>query len=126
MQITVTGANSDLHSGRYGAFAPTAARSAAELAASFHDAEGRVAVDGFYDRVIELTADEKAEAALTADDESLVAADLDVPELWGEAGYSAQELAWARPTLDINGIWGGDKLRSPTRTGGFQPTCNPL
>lgn len=107
MQITVTGANSDLHSGRYGAFAPNAARSAAELAASFHDADGRVAVAGFYDRVIELTPNEKAEAALTADDETDVAADLDVRELWGEAGYSAQERAWARPTLDINGIWGG-------------------
>lgn len=107
MQITVAGANSDLHSGRFGAFAPNAARSAAELAASFHDADGRVAVDGFYDRVVELTLDEKAEAALTAEAEAKVAADLGVPELWGEAGYTAQERAWARPTLDINGIWGG-------------------
>ncbi|MDQ3656624.1 MAG: dipeptidase [Chloroflexota bacterium] len=107
MQITVTGANSDLHSGRYGAFAPNAARSAAELAASFHDVDGRVVVNGFYDRVIELTPQEKAEATLTADDETVVAADLDVPELWGESGYTAQERAWARPTLDINGIWGG-------------------
>ncbi len=81
MQITVTGANSDLHSGRYGAFAPNAARSAAELAASFHDADGRVAVDAFYDRVVELTPEEKAEAALTADDETAFAANLDVPEL---------------------------------------------
>ncbi len=107
MQITVTGANSDLHSGRYGAFAPNAARSAAELAASFHDGEGRVAVAGFYDRVVELTGDEKAEAALTADDETAVAASLGIPELWGEIGYTSQERAWARPTLDINGIWGG-------------------
>jgi acetylornithine deacetylase/succinyl-diaminopimelate desuccinylase-like protein len=107
MQITVTGANSDLHSGRYGAYVPNAARAAAELAASFHDADGRVAVAGFHDRVIELTPDEKAEAALTAEDEVLVAANLGVPELWGESGYTAQERAWARPTLDINGIWGG-------------------
>ncbi len=107
MQVTVTGASSDLHSGRFGAFAPNAARSAAELAASFHDANGRVAVEGFYDQVVELTPDEKAEAALTADDESVVAAQLGVPELWGESGYTARERAWARPTLDINSIWGG-------------------
>lgn len=107
IQITVTGANSDLHSGRFGAIAPNAARSAAELAASFHDAIGRVAVEGFYDRVLELTPSEKAEAALTAEDEKVIATNLAVPELWGEAGYTAQERVWARPTLDINGIWGG-------------------
>jgi acetylornithine deacetylase/succinyl-diaminopimelate desuccinylase-like protein len=66
-----------------------------------------VAVEGFYDRVLELTAEEKAEAALSAEDEATIANDLDVPELWGETGYTAQERVWARPTLDINGIWGG-------------------
>ena len=54
-----------------------------------------------------MTPEDKAEAALTADDETAFAANLDVPELWGEPGYTAQERAWSRPTLDINGIWGG-------------------
>ncbi len=52
MQVNIRAANSDLHSGRYGAFVPNAARSAGELVASFHDADGRVAVEGFYDRVL--------------------------------------------------------------------------
>lgn len=127
MEVTVTGANSDLHSGRYGAFAPNAARAAAELAASFHDAEGRVAVEGSYDQVVELTADERDEAALTAEDEAQVAASLRVAELWGEAGYTAQERAWARPTLDINGIssgfqGAGSKTVTPARAS-IKLTC---
>ncbi|CAA9577337.1 MAG: Acetylornithine deacetylase/Succinyl-diaminopimelate desuccinylase and related deacylases [uncultured Thermomicrobiales bacterium] len=107
IQIAIRGANSDLHSGRYGAYVPNAARSAGELIASFHDGDGRVAVDGFYDRVIELTAGERAEAAATAEDDASTLRALDIPELWGEAGYTAQERLWARPTLDINGVWSG-------------------
>jgi acetylornithine deacetylase/succinyl-diaminopimelate desuccinylase-like protein len=107
MQIDVYGASTDLHSGSYGSLVPNAARAAAQIAASFHDAEGRVAVPGFYDRVIELTEEEKAEAALGARDEAELAASLGLTELVGEPGYTAQERVWARPTLDINGIWGG-------------------
>jgi len=107
MQIDITGANTDLHSGRFGAIAPNAARAAAELAASFHDRDGRVAVDGFYDRVVELTEEERAGAAQVAQDEAELAASLGLDVLWGEAGYTAQERIWARPTLDVNGIWGG-------------------
>ena len=107
LEITIRGANSDLHSGRYGAFVPNAARSAGELIASFHDRDGRVAVDGFYDRVVELTAAERAEAATTAVADAMTLQALDIPELWGEAGYTAQERMWARPTLDINGVWSG-------------------
>ncbi len=107
LEITVRGANTDLHSGQFGAITPNAARSAAELAASFHTADGKVAVAGFYDRVLELTADEKAEAAAVPWDEQRTLDDLGLRELWGEAGYTPQERIWARPTLDINGIWGG-------------------
>lgn len=107
VQIDITAANSDLHSGRFGAYVANAARSAGELIASFHTAEGRVAVPGFYDAVVELTAAERAEAALTAQPDEDVLRSLDIDELWGEAGYTAQERQWARPTLDINGVWGG-------------------
>lgn len=107
IQVNLRAANSDLHSGRYGAFVPNAARSAGELVASFHEADGRVAVEGFYDRVVELTAAERAEAAATATDDEETLRELDLPELWGEWGYTAQERQWARPTLDINGLWSG-------------------
>jgi acetylornithine deacetylase/succinyl-diaminopimelate desuccinylase-like protein len=107
MEITVRGANTDLHSGGFGAIAPNTARSAAELVATFHDAEGRVAVEGFYDGVIELTDAEKSEAAAVPWDETKTTVELGLDELWGEPGYTPQERIWARPTLDINGIWGG-------------------
>jgi acetylornithine deacetylase/succinyl-diaminopimelate desuccinylase-like protein len=107
LEITIRGANTDLHSGQFGAIAPNAARAAAELAASFHIADGKVAVEGFYDRVVELTASEKTEAAAVPWDESATLTDLGLPSLWGETGYTPQERIWARPTLDINGIWGG-------------------
>lgn len=107
MEIVVRGASTDLHSGGFGAIAPNAARSAAELVASFHDAEGRVAVQGFYGGVIELTEGEKAEAAAVPWDEEKTLGDLGLGELWGEPGCTPQERIWARPTLDINGIWGG-------------------
>jgi acetylornithine deacetylase/succinyl-diaminopimelate desuccinylase-like protein len=91
MQIDVYGASTDLHSGSYGSLAPNAARAAAQIAASFHDPEGRIAVPGFYDRVIELTDEEKAEAAVGARDEAELAASLGLTELVGEPGYTAQE-----------------------------------
>lgn len=107
LEITVRGANTDLHSGQFGAIVPNAARAAAELAASFHTADGKVAIGGFYDRVLELTEGEKAEAAAVPWDEMATLADLGLSTLWGETGYTPQERIWARPTLDINGIWGG-------------------
>ncbi len=86
LEITVRGANTDLHSGQFGAIAPNAARSAAELVASFHTADGKVAVTGFYDRVLELSDDEKAEAAAVPWSERETLADLDLQQFWGEAG----------------------------------------
>ena len=107
LQIDLVGASTDLHSGSYGSLAPNAARAIGELAASFHDAAGRVAIAGFYDDVLELNEDEKAEAARGARDETELAASLGLTSLIGEPGYTAQERVWARPTLDINGIWSG-------------------
>lgn len=107
MQIDVTTSSTDLHSGSYGAAAPNAVQALVQLAATFHTADGRVAVEGFYDAVRELTEEERAEIAAvpTSDDEFMREAG--IHGLWGEPGYSVLERRWARPTLDMNGIHGG-------------------
>jgi acetylornithine deacetylase/succinyl-diaminopimelate desuccinylase-like protein len=106
-QIRLTTANSDLHSGMYGATVPNAVQAMVQLAATFHDANGRVQVEGFYDTVRDLTAEERAEIAEVPFDEATFKAGIGLDELWGESGWSPIERIWARPTLDLNGIWGG-------------------
>jgi len=106
-QINLTTANSDLHSGMYGATVPNAVQAMVQLAATFHDANGRVQVEGFYDKVHDLTDEERAEIAEVPFDEAAFREELGLEELWGEAGWTPVERMWARPTLDMNGIWGG-------------------
>jgi acetylornithine deacetylase/succinyl-diaminopimelate desuccinylase-like protein len=107
LQINLTTGSTDLHAGSYGAAVPNAAQAIAKLAASFHDENGRVMVDGFYDDVIDLTDQDRAEfkAAAIPDDELMTEAG--VRATWGEPGYSAPERRGGRPTIDVNGIWGG-------------------
>jgi acetylornithine deacetylase/succinyl-diaminopimelate desuccinylase-like protein len=107
LQINLSTGSTDLHSGGYGAAVPNAAQAIAKLASSLHDENGRVLVDGFYDDVIDLTAEDRAEfkAAETPDDDLL--AEAGVRALWGETGYTAQERRGGRPTIDVNGIWSG-------------------
>ncbi len=106
-QIDLRTANTDLHSGQAGAAVPNAIERLARLVSSFHTPDGRVAVQGFYDSVRDLTPAERAEIARVPFDERQFAAGLDLPALWGEPGYSALERIWARPTVDFNGFWGG-------------------
>ncbi len=106
-QIDLRTAAGDLHSGMYGAVVPNAVRAMARLLASFHDAEGRVAVEGFSDAVREPTAEERAEIAQVPFDEAEYRAQAGVEALRGEPGYGPLERAWLRPTLDLNGVWGG-------------------
>ena len=106
-QVNLRTANTDLHSGMYGAKVPNAVQSMVQLAATFHDSDGRIAVDGFYDNVVDLTGAERAEIALVAEDEEALKAELGIDSLWGEPGWTAREREWGRPTLDLNGIWGG-------------------
>lgn len=106
-QVTLTTANSDLHSGMYGAMVPNAVQGLVQLAATLHDAEGRVLVDGFYDAVRHLSDEERAEMAGIPVDETALMDELGLDALWGEPGWSARERQWARPTFDLNGIWGG-------------------
>lgn len=107
VQVNLTTANTDLHSGSYGAWVPNAVQSMAQLAATFHDDKGRVQVEGFYDTVRELTSSEREEMALLEMDEAAEKEKLGIDSLWGEEGFSPRERQWARPTVDLNGIWGG-------------------
>jgi len=107
LEIAVQGAKSDLHSGLYGGIVQNAIHALVELLASLRDPSGRVLVKGFYDAVEPVSADETAALLSLADDETQLATSLGVPELFGEAGYTALERNWVRPTLEINGIYGG-------------------
>lgn len=107
MQIDVQGATSDLHSGSYGGAVQNPLHALAAIVASLRDKDGKVLVDGFYDGVRELTADEKANIAATPFDEAEFLAGIGVSETFGEPGYSTLERLWARPTLELNGMWGG-------------------
>lgn len=97
----------DLHSGSYGASAPNAVEALTRLVASMHDAAGRVTVPGFYDDVRALTPAERAQIAAIPFDEEEFRRLVGAPALWGEPGYSVLERNWTRPTLDLNGLWGG-------------------
>lgn len=108
LEIRVHGPNRDLHSGTYGGAVTNPANSLAQIIASLRDPEtGRVRIEGFYDRVRPLEDWERKEFAALPFDEEEYKAELGVDALFGEEGYSTRERAWARPTCDVNGIWGG-------------------
>jgi acetylornithine deacetylase/succinyl-diaminopimelate desuccinylase-like protein len=107
LEMTVRGAASDLHSGLFGGAVPNPLHELARLVASLHDDAGRVNVPGFYDDVLPLTAEERAMLARLPFDEEEYKASLGLKELYGEAGYTTIERIGARPTLELNGMWGG-------------------
>ncbi len=107
LQIDVQGAKTDLHSGGYGGTIRNPAHVLAELLASMHDATGRIAVDGFYDDVADLTPEERAAIARVPFDEEEYLDNLGLEATFGEAGFSTRERVWARPTLEVNGMWSG-------------------
>jgi len=107
LELTLTGPAKDLHSGRHGGAVANPLHAMARLIASLHDADGRVAVAGFYDRVRELSAAERAEIAALPFDESAYLAQVGAPAAVGEPGYGTLERQWTRPTLEVNGLWGG-------------------
>lgn len=107
MELLVTGPSMDLHSGVYGGAVANPATAVARLAASLHDADGKVTIPGFYDGVKDIQAWEReAWAKLPVNDEEMLA-NTGVPALVGEAGYSSVERCYARPTAEVNGIGGG-------------------
>ncbi|MCL6516684.1 dipeptidase [Alicyclobacillus sp.] len=107
LEVHVQGANSDLHSGLYGGMVQNAVHALVEVLSSMRGPDGRIRVAGFYDEVQPLSAEERRAFLNLGDDEAATAQRLGVDTLFGEAGYTALERVWARPTLEINGIWGG-------------------
>lgn len=107
LEFTLTGAAKDLHSGRHGGAVANALHAMAELVAGLHAPDGRVAVAGFYDDVVDLTDAERAALALLPFDSTDYLAQTGAPATFGEAGYTTLERMWARPTLEVNGMWGG-------------------
>jgi acetylornithine deacetylase/succinyl-diaminopimelate desuccinylase-like protein len=106
-QIDVTGPSLDLHSGTYGGNVQNPAIALARIITALKHEDGSVAVEGFYDEVRTLSAEERAEFARLPLDEAAFVAKLGVPALFGEPGFLPLERRGARPTLDVNGIWGG-------------------
>ncbi len=107
LQLDVRGARSDLHSGLHGGLAPNPLNALASLLASMWTPAGQVTVAGFYNGVHTLTESERAEIATVPFNEVSYRQSLGIEALVGEPGYGPLERNWARPTLDVNGLWGG-------------------
>ena len=107
LELTLTAASKDLHSGRHGGAVANPLHAMARLIATLHDADGRIAVAGFYDRVRELTPEERATIGALPFDEAVYLAQVGAPAPYGEVGYTTLERLWTRPTLEVNGMWGG-------------------
>jgi len=106
MQIDVEGPAQDLHSGTYGGAVVNPATALARIIASFHDEDGRVQIDGFYDDVDPMPEYREQIRALPFDDEAF-RAEVGAPALGGEKGYTTLERVWIRPTVEVNGLLSG-------------------
>lgn len=107
LEVTVDGPGADLHSGMFGGALRNPINALASMIAGLHDADGRVAVPGFYDDVVSLTDAERQSIAALPFDEAEWLRSTGAPAPAGERGYSTLERLWVRPTLDCCGIWGG-------------------
>ncbi|MFQ5915239.1 MAG: dipeptidase [Nitrospinota bacterium] len=107
LEVILTGPDRDLHSGGYGGTVDNPVNVLVRLLASLMDEDGGVAIPGFYDDVLPLEDWEREAFAALPLDEADYRGSLGVPALFGEKGYSTLERKWARPTLDVNGIYGG-------------------
>ncbi len=107
IEVEVTGPNRDLHSGVYGGAVANPATILAKMIASCHDENNHITIPGFYDDVVVATEEERKEMAKAPYDEKEYMDDLGVKALWGEKGYTTNERTGIRPTLEVNGIWGG-------------------
>ena len=107
VEVEVTGPNRDLHSGLYGGCVANPINVLAQMIASLHDSTGKITIPGFYDKVIELSDEERAEMAKAPFSHEAYCKALDIEETMGEAGYTTMERGSIRPTLDVNGMWGG-------------------
>ena len=106
-EVTITGPNKDLHSGMFGGAAMNPIRVMSRIIASLHDDTGRITVPGFYDGVPEISDELRAQWDGLGFDHKAFLGDVGLSDLAGEAGRSALEMLWARPTCEVNGIGGG-------------------
>ena len=107
MEVEVTGPNRDLHSGTFGGAVGNPINILSKMIASMTDENNRITIPGFYDKVVELSGEDRAKIATAPFSEEEYKKELEVDALAGEAGYTALEQLGIRPTLDVNGIWGG-------------------
>ncbi|MDL5047690.1 dipeptidase [Oscillatoria amoena NRMC-F 0135] len=107
VEVEVTGPNRDLHSGVYGGAVANPVNVLAKMIASLHDENGRVTIPGFYDKVVELSAADREALNKAPFDLTKYKKELSIEEVQGERGYTTLERTGIRPTLDVNGIWGG-------------------
>ena len=107
VEVEVTGPGRDLHSGVYGGAVANPINTLCSMIASLHDHEGSVTIPGFYDKVVELSASERQELNKAPFDLKGYKSELSIKEINGEKGYTTLERTGIRPTLDVNGIWGG-------------------
>ena len=107
IQVEVTGANRDLHSGTYGGAVANPITILCKMIASCHDENNHITIPGFYDDVAVPTQEERGLLAKAPFDEEEYKKELGIKELWGEKNYTTNERTGIRPTLELNGIWGG-------------------
>ncbi|WP_242131385.1 dipeptidase [Aestuariivivens marinum] len=107
VEVEVTGPNRDLHSGLYGGAVANPINILAEMITSLHDENNHITIPGFYDKVEELSISEREEMAKAPFNLEHYKNVLDIDAVYGETGYSTNERTSIRPTLDVNGIWGG-------------------
>ncbi|TNE28252.1 MAG: dipeptidase [Bacteroidetes bacterium] len=107
VEVKVTGPNRDLHSGLYGGAVANPINILTQMIASLHDEHNRITVEGFYDKVLPVSDEEREGMARAPFSLEEYKKALDLSDVWGEEGYSTIERASIRPTLDVNGIWGG-------------------
>jgi acetylornithine deacetylase/succinyl-diaminopimelate desuccinylase-like protein len=107
IEVEVTGPNRDLHSGVYGGAVSNPITALAKMVASCHDENNHITIPGFYDDVVEISDKERKLLSEAPFDKDAYKADLGIKKVWGEKGFTTNERTGIRPTLEVNGIWGG-------------------
>jgi len=107
LQVDVKGADGDLHSGTFGGAIANPIHALSRMLSSLHDTAGRITIEGFYDKVAIPSSAEREIIATVPYDETAYCRDIGVPAVFGEPGYNTYERSWLRPTVEVNGVWGG-------------------
>lgn len=126
MEVEVVGPNRDLHSGMYGGTVDNPINVLCKIIASLKDEKGRITIPGFYDKVVDLSKEERREINRAPHNDDKYKKALEVDELFGEEGYTTPERIGIRPTLDVNGIWGGVYRRRGQNSIAFQSICENI